>query len=83
VLWRRHTKTFRVVSNVFIAGGAILSSTTGLSRIGIAGGLYLGLFLGVILIFIGFLISIEVFEQFRVPFTNVVLRARQQGERAP
>ena len=33
----------------------------------------LGKFLGVLFLFVGFLVSIEVFRQFRVPFTSISL----------
>jgi hypothetical protein len=54
----------RVVSNVLIAVGAFVPGVTGgLSRFGFTEALFLGELLGVVLIFAGFLVSIEVFER--------------------
>ena len=39
--------------------------------------------LGVVLIFLGFLVSIEVFRDVRLPFTRVVLRHRREEQEAP
>ncbi len=81
VFWRKRIKLYRVVSNSFIAAGAFAASAAGtFSRFGIAYGadaFSLATLLGVSLIFIGFLISIEVFNEFRVPFTNLVLHERR------
>mgnify|MGYP003352025612 CR=1 FL=1 len=57
-------------------GGFIPSVTSGLNRFGFTQSFFLGEFLGVVFLFLGFLASIEVFREFRVPFTNKVLRAR-------
>ena len=78
VFWRKRILPHRVVSNVVIAGGAFIPSVTGaLSRIGLPELFFLGELLGVLVIFIGFLISIEVFEQFKVPFTRVTFGHRR------
>ncbi len=78
VFWRKRLMGYRVVSNVFIAAGALISSSgTGLVRLGVTSGFFLGQLVGVALILAGFLVSIEVFAVFRVPFTNVVLHQRQ------
>ena len=42
---------------------------------------YLGEFLGVLLIFLGFLVSIEVFSDIRLPFTRIVLARREKRGR--
>jgi hypothetical protein len=36
--------------------------------------------LGVVFLFAGFLVSIEVFREIRVPFTGIVLRSRAPEE---
>lgn len=71
----------RVPATVLIAiGGLIQSVTSGLTRFGITWGYYLGELLGVLLIFIGFLVSIEVFSDIRLPFTHIVLVRRKEPE---
>lgn len=78
---RKGTLHSRVPATVLIAlGGLIQSITSGLTRFGITWGYYLGELLGVLLIFIGFLVSIEVFNDIRLPFTGVVLLRRKQVE---
>jgi hypothetical protein len=78
---RAGTLNSRVPATVLIAaGGLIQSVTSGLTRFGITWGYYLGELLGVLLIFFGFLVSIEVFSDIRLPFTHVVLVRRKQPE---
>lgn len=78
VFWRRRILPHRVISNVIIAVGAFIPSVTGLlNRLGLPELFFLGELVGVLVIFIGFLISIEVFEQFKVPFTRVTLGPRR------
>lgn len=73
----------RVPATLLIAaGGLIQSVTSGLTRFGITWGYYLGEVLGVLLIFLGFLVSIEVFSDIRLPFTRIVL-ARRDVAAAP
>jgi hypothetical protein len=75
---RAGTLNSRVPATVLIAvGGLIQSVTSGLTRFGITWGYYLGELLGVLLIFIGFLVSIEVFSDIRLPFTQRVLVRRK------
>ncbi len=80
VFWRKRIKLYRVWSNAFIFGGALAASAAGtIERFHLASGaaaFSLATLLGVTLIFIGFLISIEVFNEFRVPFTRIVLKQR-------
>jgi len=72
----------RVPATMLIAvGGFFPSVADGLTRFGITWALFLGQFIGVLLIFLGFLVSIEVFSDVRLPFTRIVLR-RRDGERA-
>ena len=78
---RAGTLNSRVPATVLIAiGGLIQSVTSGLTRFGITWGYYLGELLGVLLIFVGFLVSIEVFSDIRLPFTHIVLVRRKEPE---
>jgi len=71
----------RVPATLLIAlGGLIPAITSGMSRFGNTSGFFVGEFLGVLLIFAGFLVSIEVFREVRVPFTAVVLWRRTAEE---
>jgi hypothetical protein len=66
----------RVPATLLIAIGAIVaSSTDALSRLGSTELFQIGKFVGVVLIFLGFLVSIEVFREIRIPFTGRVLRS--------
>lgn len=70
----------RVPATALIAlGGFFPSIADGLTRFGITWGLFLGQFIGILLIFLGFLVSIEVFSDLRLPFTRIVLRRRDRG----
>lgn len=67
----------RVPATLLIAlGGLIPAITSGMDRFGNTGGFFVGEFLGVLFLFAGFLVSIEVFREIRVPFTHIVLRSR-------
>ena len=69
----------RVPATLLLALGAFVPSiTSGLNRFGMTGTFFLGEFLGVVFLFAGFLVSIEVFREFRVPFTGIVLRSRRE-----
>ncbi len=72
VYWRRRFMPHRVVSNVLIAVGAILPAVGGTSmRLGGALQLfYLLELLGIIIIFVGFLRSREVFGLYRFPLVH-------------
>jgi hypothetical protein len=71
------TTNSRVPATILIAiGGIIPAITSGLNRFGDTSGFFVGEFLGVLFLFLGFLVSIEVFEQLRVPFTDRVLWQR-------
>jgi hypothetical protein len=68
----------RVPATILIAlGGFVPSMTSGLTRFGITETFYVGELLGVLLLFAGFLVSIEVFREIRVPFTHRVLYVRR------
>ena len=78
---RAGTLNSRVPATILIAiGGFIPGWTSGLNRFGVTWAFFLGELLGVIFIFLGFLVSIEVFSDVRLPFTRIVLR-RRDGER--
>ena len=56
IFWRKRVLLHRTIGNILIAVGALLPAFGGLfSRLQIPGALYLGEFLGVILLFLGFL----------------------------
>ncbi|MBE3075594.1 MAG: hypothetical protein IMZ75_11740, partial [Actinobacteria bacterium] len=64
----------RVPATVLIALGGIVAGTgDSLSRFGITGLFQSGKFLGVVFLFAGFLVSIEVFRDVRIPFTSIRL----------
>ncbi len=75
------TTNTRVPATILIAIGAIIPAiTSGLNRFGDTSGFFVGEFLGVVFLFLGFLVSIEVFQQVRVPFTSRILWHRGQSE---
>lgn len=72
----------RVPATVLIAiGGFIPGWTSGLSRFGVTWSFFIGELLGVLFIFAGFLVSIEVFSDVRLPFTRIVLVRRDRSAR--
>ena len=80
---RAGTLNSRVPATILIAlGGFIPGWTSGLTRFGVTWSFFIGELLGVLLIFLGFLVSIEVFSDVRLPFTRIVLRRRGRGEPA-
>jgi len=69
----------RVPATLLIAIGALIPAyTSGLNRFGDTGGFFVGEFLGVLLIFFGYLVSIEVMPSIRIPFTRRLLRERHE-----
>lgn len=81
--FREGTLNSRVPATILIAiGGFIPGWTSGLNRFGITWGFFLGELLGVVFIFLGFLVSIEVFSDLRLPFTRIVLRRRDREQHA-
>ena len=69
----------RVPATLLIAiGGLIPAITSGANRFGATSGFFVGELLGVTFLFAGFLVSIEVFAEVRIPFTHTVL-ARRHG----
>lgn len=76
--WRSRTNAPRMVSNILIAAGAFIPTVTGtLSRFGLTGTFFIGELLGVLVIFVGFLISTEVFATYRVPGLGTVRRTSE------
>lgn len=72
------TTNSRVPATILIAIGATIPAiTSGLNRFGDTSGFFVGELLGVVFLFLGFAVSIEVFQQFRVPFTGRVLWQRR------
>lgn len=64
----------RVPATILIAIGAFIPTLTdSLNRFGSTDLFQLGKFLGVVFLFLGFLVSIEVFREIRVPFTGIRL----------
>jgi hypothetical protein len=79
---RAGTLNSRVPATILIAvGGFIPGVTSGLNRFGVTWAFYAGELLGVLLILLGFLVSIEVFSDIRLPFTRVVLVRREKPSR--
>ena len=77
--FRAGTLNSRVPATLLIAlGGFIPGWTSGLNRFGVTWSFFIGELLGVVLIFLGFLVSIEVFSDVRLPFTHIVLRRRER-----
>ena len=74
----------RVPATILIAiGGFIPGVTDSLNRFGATELFQLGKFLGVLFLFAGFLVSIEVFRVVRVPFTGIRLsRTRRESPAA-
>jgi hypothetical protein len=67
----------RVAATILIAVGAFLASSGDvLQRFGVTDFFYLGKFLSVIFLFVGFLVSVEAFSEVRVPFTRIVILRR-------
>jgi hypothetical protein len=76
----------RVPATILIAIGAIIPAfTSGANRFGATSAFFVGELLGIVFLFLGFLVSIEVFSDIRLPFTRVVLlrRGKPRRESAP
>jgi hypothetical protein len=64
----------RVPATILIAVGAFIPTLTdSLSRFGATELFQVGKFLGVVFLFAGFLVSIDVFREIRIPFTRIRL----------
>jgi hypothetical protein len=75
----------RVPSTILIAIGAFIPIVTDtLNRFGSTQFYELGKLVSVVLLFAGFLVSVEVFREIRVPFTSIrLVGGRVEGPRAP
>jgi len=75
----------RVPATILIAIGAFIPTLTdSLNRFGSTELFQLGKFLGVVFLFLGFLVSIEVFHEIRIPFTSIRLaRPRREATVTP
>lgn len=71
----------RVPATILIAIGATIPAfTSGANRFGATSAFFVGELLGIVFLFLGFLVSIEVFSDIRLPFTRVVLVRRKQPD---
>ncbi|MGZ6371936.1 MAG: hypothetical protein ACXWL8_00910 [Candidatus Limnocylindria bacterium] len=71
----------RVPATILIAIGATIPAfTSGANRFGATSAFFVGELLGILFLFAGFLVSIEVFSDIRLPFTRIVLVRRKQPE---
>jgi hypothetical protein len=74
----------RVPATILIAIGAFIPTLTdSLNRFGSTDLFQLGKFLGVVFLFLGFLVSIEVFREIRIPFTGIRLSRSRHETPAP
>ena len=74
----------RVPATILIAvGGFIPGVTDSLNRFGATELFQVGKLLGVLFLFAGFLVSIEVFREVRIPFTGIQLGATRHERRDP
>jgi hypothetical protein len=74
----------RVPATILIAAGGFLASGgDALNRFGVTNYFQVGKFLALVLILVGFLISIEAFREIRIPFTSVVLRPARRERVEP
>jgi hypothetical protein len=74
----------RVPATILIAIGAFIPTLTdSLNRFGSTDLFQLGKFLGVLFLFAGFLVSIEVFREIRVPFTSIRLGPARRESTTP
>ena len=73
----------RVPATILIAIGAFLASSGDiLARFGVTDFFVLGKLIAVVFLFLGFLVSVEAFSEWRVPFTGIVL-LRRRAEAGP
>jgi hypothetical protein len=73
----------RVPATILIAIGAFIPTITdSLNRAGDTAWFEVGKFLGIVFLLAGFLVSIEVFREIRVPFTQIRLSTRRRQRAA-
>jgi len=69
----------RVPATILIAIGAFIPTVTdSLNRFGVTEPFQVGKFLGIVFLFAGFLVSVEVFREIRVPFTSIRIGTARQ-----
>jgi hypothetical protein len=75
----------RVPATLLIAaGGFVASAGDTLNRFGVTGPFAVAKFLAVVLLFAGFLVSIEAFREIRIPFTSVrIAGGRREASTGP
>lgn len=74
----------RVPATILIAIGAFMASSGDtLLRFGITDFFQVGKLLAVVFLFAGFLVSVEAFAEFRIPFTGVVVARRRREDPTP
>ena len=74
----------RVPATILIALGALVATAGDtLNRFGVTSPFELAKLIAVILLFAGFLVSIEVFREFRLPFTGIVVGTHRTERVAP
>jgi hypothetical protein len=70
----------RVPATILIAIGATIPAfTSGANRFGATSAFFVGELLGIVFLLLGFLVSIEVFSDIRLPFTRIVLARRERA----
>jgi hypothetical protein len=73
----------RVPATILIAIGATIPAfTSGANRFGATSAFFVGELLGIVFLLLGFLVSIEVFSDIRLPFTRIVLARRDREARS-
>src|ERR1044072_7039848 len=73
----------RVPATILIAIGATIPAfTSGANRFGATSAFFVGELLGIVFLLLGFLVSIEVFSDIRLPFTRIVLARRDREPRS-
>lgn len=76
--WRTKQGGNRLISMIALAIGGLAPTSAGtLTRLGFSNAFYLLTLIGALFLLIGYLISIDVFTVFRIPFTDIVLRSRR------
>jgi hypothetical protein len=71
----------RVPATILIAVGAFMASSGDtLLRFGVTGFFEAGKLLAVVFLFAGFLVSVEAFAEYRIPFTGIVIARRRPDD---
>ena len=76
--YRTRQNPTRLASMILLMTGGMASTTAGtLAKLGVSGAFFMLTFIGALFLLAGYLVSIDVFAVFRVPFTNKVLLDRR------